>query len=81
MTETIDRLEGLGYVARSRNGRGTEIRLTPRGEEAMAAASILDAGRVGALLARLSPRELRRAIGGLALLAAAADRLRREAKP
>ncbi|MCK6458985.1 MAG: MarR family transcriptional regulator [Planctomycetes bacterium] len=81
MTETIDRLEGLGYVARSRNGRGTEIRLTPRGEEAMAATSILDAGRVGILLARLAPRERSRAIGGLALLASAADRMRRDPKP
>ncbi len=78
MTETIDRLEGLGYVARSRNGRAAEIRITPKGEAAMAATSILDQGRVGELLAGLSPRERKRAVEGLALLGAAADRMRGE---
>ncbi len=78
MTETIDRLERLGCVVRSRNGRETEVRLTPRGAEAMARTSILDAARVGDLLARLTEAERRRAIRGLALLASAADRMREE---
>jgi DNA-binding MarR family transcriptional regulator len=78
MTETIDRLERLGCVARVRRGRETEVRLTPRGAEAMAATSVLDAARVGELLAKLSPTRRRRAIEGLALLASAADRMREE---
>jgi DNA-binding MarR family transcriptional regulator len=81
MTETIDRLERLGCVARSRNGRGTEVRLTPRGAEAMAKTSILDATRVGELLARLSVADRRSALKGLSLLASAADRMRQEARP
>jgi DNA-binding MarR family transcriptional regulator len=78
MTETIDRLERLGYVARTRRRRAVEITVTPRGEEAMAATSILDPERVRALLARLSPLDRRRALAGLGLLAAAADRMRKE---
>jgi len=81
MSETLDRLETLGYVARSRNGRGTEVRLTPRGQEAMSRASVLDAGRVADLLKRLPAAERRRAIEGLALLAQAADGMRAEALP
>lgn len=75
MTGTIDRLERLGYVARSRHGRQTQLRITPLGTEAMARTSVLDAGRVGRLLARLAPAERRRAVEGLALLASAADRI------
>lgn len=78
MTETIDRLERLGCVVRSRNGRETEVRLTPKGAEAMARTSILDATRVGELLARLTEGERRRALDGLSLLASAADRMRQE---
>jgi len=81
MTETIDRLERLGYVTRSRKGRETEVRITPRGVEAMAATSVLDAARVKELLATLPPAERRRAIDGLALLASAADRMREKVAP
>jgi DNA-binding MarR family transcriptional regulator len=81
MTETIDRLERLGHVERARRGRETEVRLTAKGAEAMAASSVLDAGRVRDLLARLAPGDRRRAIEGLALLAAAADARGREVAP
>ena len=79
MTAHIDRLERLGYVARSRNGRRAELRITPRGTEAMAATSVLDAARVGRMLGRLRRNDRLRAVEGLALLAAAADRMPKEA--
>jgi DNA-binding MarR family transcriptional regulator len=72
----LDRLVRLGYVERrqsARDRRRWELRLTRRGAEAMAATSVLDAGRVQRVLSRLSPNERRRAVKGMALLARAAS--------
>jgi NAD(P)H-hydrate repair Nnr-like enzyme with NAD(P)H-hydrate dehydratase domain len=44
----------------------------------MQAGSVLDTGRVAALLAQLSPADRKTALAGLALLARAADRLPRK---
>jgi DNA-binding MarR family transcriptional regulator len=75
LSAALKRLEGLGYLARRakvRDARQVELRLTAAGAEAMAAASVLDAGRVGAVLAQLAAAPRRRAVAGLQLLAEAA---------
>src|SRR4051812_38758898 len=75
LSAQLQRLEKSGYVRRKsdpEDRRNVEIRLTARGAEAMATTSILDPGRVTALLAQLSPAERTRAVDGLALLARAA---------
>ena len=78
LTAQMQRLESLGYVARkphARDRRHVELRLTPLGAEAMATTSILDPGRVTALLAHMKPAERVRAVRGLALLSRAARQL------
>jgi len=78
LSEALKRLERLGYLLRTRRAgdrRSVELRLTEAGAEALAAGSVLDAGRVARLLARLRPDERRRAVAGLALLAKAARAL------
>jgi DNA-binding MarR family transcriptional regulator len=75
LSAALKRLEALGYVARKprpRDRRQVELRLTEPGAVAMSAASVLDAKRVAAMLARLSPAQQRRAAAGLDLLAGAA---------
>jgi DNA-binding MarR family transcriptional regulator len=81
MSATIKRLIALGYITRateSEDARAAALRLSPSGARAMQAGSVLDTGRVAALLAQLSPAERRRALAGLELLARAADRLPRK---
>jgi DNA-binding MarR family transcriptional regulator len=78
LTAQLQRLEALGYLSRKaspRDRRHAELRLTPLGADAMATTSILDPGRVAALLVQLKPAERARAVRGLALLAGAARRL------
>lgn len=78
LSAALAELQALGYIARDpepADRRVQRIRLTARGEQAMAAASVLDADRVALLLARLSPAERRRAVEGLDLLAGAARAL------
>ncbi len=78
LTAQMQRLETLGYLTRqphTRDRRHIELRLTPLGAEAMATTSILDPGRVTALLTHLKPAERARAVRGLALLARAARQL------
>lgn len=78
VTEAVQRLERLGYVARrpaARDRRRIDLFLTPRGADALKGASILDAGRVERLLAELSESDRTRAVRGLALLALAARSL------
>jgi DNA-binding MarR family transcriptional regulator len=78
LSAAIQRLESLGYLtrtARPRDRRTIELRLTASGAEAMASTSVLDRRRVAVLLARLTAREARQAIAGLALLARAAGEL------
>jgi DNA-binding MarR family transcriptional regulator len=78
LSARLDRLVRLGYLQRARNGkdrRWWHLRLTRQGAEAMAATSVLDAGRVQKMLARLSPKERVRALAGMALLARASNEL------
>jgi len=78
VSAAIARLSRLGYLtseAGQRDRRHREIRLTPRGAQAMAATSVLDAGRTKAMLSLLKPAERRMALRGLELLAHAARRL------
>jgi len=75
LSAALARLEELGHLTRTparRDRRRIELRLTPQGAEAMADTSVLDRRRVAAVLGQLSPREQRRAVAGLALLARAA---------
>jgi DNA-binding MarR family transcriptional regulator len=77
MSLALDRLERKGFVVRARDGvdrRRVHIRLTSAGVRIREAASVLDPARVETLLLRLTDEERDAAIGGLALLAAAAHR-------
>lgn len=75
LSEALSNLESLGYV--TRNGRAAGDRravgltLTEQGVNAVRASSVLDADRIGAALARLTPRQRAEATRGLALLAKA----------
>ena len=72
LSAAIARLAKLGYLSRtihSEDRRRVELLLTPKGAEAMAATSVLDANRVAEVLTRLTKSERRRAVAGLALLA------------
>jgi len=78
LSAAIARLSELGYLTSEPNEtdrRKRELRLTPRGAEAISSTSVLDAERVRALLKNLKPPERRAALHGLALLAQAARRL------
>lgn len=75
LSAALTRLEQLGHLSRSpapRDRRRVELRLTAQGAEAMAETSVLDPRRVAAVLASLSPRDQKRAVAGLSLLARAA---------
>lgn len=83
LSATLMRLEELGYLARVRGAKDRRFvapKLTAKGREAVGDASVLDAGRVAQVLARLKPAERRRAADGLALLAGAASALQRGSK-
>ena len=74
LSAAIHRLEQLGYLQRKKmpqDRRLVALTLTPQGAKAMTETSVLDAGRVGAVLARLNRNEQKRALEGLALLAKA----------
>ena len=76
MSMTIDRLERKGYVVRLRDAsdrRRVHLRLTTAGVRVRQASSVLDLGRVEAVVARLSADERIDAVRGLALLARAAQ--------
>ena len=78
LSATLARLTRLECVARDRSaldGRAAELRLTPRGVEAMQSTSVLDRARLTDALGRLTARERTRAVAGLALLARACNRL------
>jgi MarR family transcriptional regulator, organic hydroperoxide resistance regulator len=61
--------------ANSADRRALELRLTAKGRHAMQASSVLDADRVGRMLAMLSAGDREAALRGLALLAQAAREL------
>ena len=58
--------------------RQIELLLTAKGARAMAATSVLDAGRVAALIERIDPAEREYAVAGLRILARAARELAKE---
>lgn len=77
MSIAVDRLERKGYVRRARDqedARRVGLTLTPAGSRIRSAKSVLDPERVRAMLSHLSDGDRDRAIGGLKLLAAAAQR-------
>jgi DNA-binding MarR family transcriptional regulator len=77
MSIALDRLERMGYAVRARDAsdrRRVHVRLTSAGVRVRDAASVLDASRVEALIAKLTDDERAAAVRGLALLADAAGR-------
>lgn len=78
MSLTLDRLEAGGFVERrpdEEDQRRVCVRLTVAGERIRQSSSVLDPALVTQLLAVLSDDERNRAVGGLALLAEAAERM------
>jgi DNA-binding MarR family transcriptional regulator len=78
MSAALKRLTTLGYVARTREAddqRAASLRLSKLGADAMQAGSVLETGRVSALLGQLTGAEREQALAGLELLATAARRL------
>jgi DNA-binding MarR family transcriptional regulator len=74
LSAAIHRLEQLGYLQRKKmppDRRNVALTLTPLGAKAMADTSVLDSGRVSAVLARLTRVEKKQALKGLELLAKA----------
>jgi DNA-binding MarR family transcriptional regulator len=81
LSAAIARLESLGYItstASADDKRRRDLTLTERGDEAMAATSVLDRDRVRAVLATLSTEDRVAAVRGLSVLARAARSLREE---
>lgn len=75
LSAAIARLAKLGYLSSkpvADDKRKRELRLTDRGAQAIAAASVLDAERVRQLLTKLSGSQRKEALRGLELLARAA---------
>ena len=74
MSLHVERLVRRGYISRERateDGRRLQLRITPAGVRVREAKSVLDPGRVRALLQRLTPAEVEAGIHGLELLARA----------
>ena len=83
LSAAISRLASLGYLKRessTSDRRAASLTLTSHGARAMAATSVLDAQRLRALVAKLSPEECRRALEGMELLARASRQLADELK-
>lgn len=75
LSAAIARLANQGYVIQVRDTadrRAIELRLSRKGAAAMQASSVLDTPLVRQMLERLKPRERKRALDGLSLLARAA---------
>ena len=78
LSAAIAKLVALDYISSDpaqSDQRQRELRLTKKGEEAMAGTSVLNDERVAALLERLSAADRKRALEGLRLLARAAREL------
>ena len=81
MSAAIKRLVRFGYIDQDRHpadGRRIHLLLSRKGVKAMRATSVLDAARVRRVLARLDPSDRQAALGGLTLLARAAQECLRE---
>ncbi|MBL8064984.1 MAG: MarR family transcriptional regulator [Chthonomonadaceae bacterium] len=77
MCVAVDKLVSLGYVKRERSTvdrRQVVLLLTRRGKEVADSHSVLDSGRVQAMLSTLDSTELRAGLEGITLLANAAER-------
>ena len=82
VTEAIDRLAAKGLVERIRRGRTVQLRITKEGIACMQSSSVLDADRVGAMIAAIPPRHRAAALHGIELLATAArSMMRRNGAP
>ncbi len=84
MSLAIKRLERQGFVRRKRDTRDrrvVQLRLTSAGVRVRDAQSVLDPGRVAAVLDRLEGSERQIALRGLAILARAADEMVRSTAP
>lgn len=80
MSEALARLEARGLIVTepdANDKRRRIVRLTAEGRAAIREDSVLDSGRVAALLAQLTQEERAHAVEGLALLAEAARRYRK----
>ena len=78
LSASIRRLTDLGYINSDPSQidlRQRELRLTPRGANAMAETSVLDRARVAAVLKLLNAADREAAVNGLRLLASAARQL------
>jgi DNA-binding MarR family transcriptional regulator len=83
LSAAIKRLTGLGYIASEADPadkRALALRLSAKGAKAMQAGSVLDSALVRRLLGALSLSDRARAIAGLELLAAAAERVPRQSR-
>ncbi len=83
MSLNIERLVRRGYVSRTRDPRDrrrAQLLLTQAGLRLREASTVLDAGRVRAMLAEMGAEERKHGLEGLAILARAADRYM-ETKP
>ena len=75
LSAILARLTGRDLIERRPSAgdrRSVELRLTAKGVQAMRASSVLDAGRVAQMLARLAAADRETALHGLELLARAA---------
>jgi DNA-binding MarR family transcriptional regulator len=83
MSLNVERLVRRGYVSRTRDPRDrrrAQLLLTQAGLRLREASTVLDAGRVRAMLEEMGAEERKRGLEGLATLARAADRYM-ETKP
>lgn len=79
LSGAIARLSRLGYLTSKpvpSDKRQRELRLTPRGAQAIASTSVLDEKRVEKLLDLLDPKDRVDAVRGLQLLARAARQMK-----
>jgi DNA-binding MarR family transcriptional regulator len=84
MSIAIERLVRQGYVLRSRDrrdARRVSLSLSAAGVRVRDSKSVLDPARVQGMLERLPPGKRQQAIGGLALLAQAAQEFMEETAP
>ncbi|MEO1049332.1 MAG: MarR family transcriptional regulator [Bacteroidota bacterium] len=76
MTITVNRLVGLGYVAKEKDRmdkRKVNLTLSPEGVKIKKSKSVLDKDLVQNMLSRLTPTERKIAMDGLGLLAYASE--------
>lgn len=75
LSEAVTELAAHGYVVKTtqagRDRRQIAIVLTPKGATAVRSTSVLEAARLKAVLQRLPPREMAKAVNGLVQLAKA----------